>query len=62
MELVFNVEQGLCEQGYFSPGNPGILAIEHQLLEIAATPGLLQGLFYMIPIKYEDKVYVRLVK
>ena len=62
MELVFNMEQGLCDEGYFSPGNPGILAIEQQLLEIAATPDLLQGLFYMLPIKHEDKVYVRLVK
>ena len=62
MELVFNMEQGLCDQGYFSPGNPRILAIEQQLLEIAATPKLLQGLFYMLPIKHEDKVYVRLVK
>ena len=62
MELIFNMEQGLCDQDYFSPGNPGILAIEQQLLEIAATPELLQGLFYMLPIKHEDKVYVRLVK
>ena len=62
MEHVFNMEQGLCEQGYFSPGNPGILEIEQQLLEMAATPGLLQGLFYMLLIKYEDKVYLRLVK
>ena len=62
MELVFNMEQGLCDQGYFSTGNPGILAIEQQLLEIAAIPGLLQGLFYMLPIKYEDKVCIRLVK
>ena len=62
MELVFNMEQGLCDQGYFSPGNPAILASEQQLLEIAATPELLQGLFYMLSIKHEDKVYVRLVK
>ena len=62
MELIFNMEQGLCGQGYFSPGNPGILVIEQQLLEIAATPVLLQGLFYMLPIKHEEKVYVRLVK
>lgn len=62
MELVFNMEQGLCEKGYFSPGNPGIIGIEQQLLEIASTPDLLQGLFYMLPIKYEDKVYLRLVK
>ena len=41
------------------PGNPGILAIEQQLLEIAEC---LQGLFYMLPIKHEDKVFVRLVK
>lgn len=61
IQHVLHMEAGLTELGYYSCNvkNPGILALEHHLLSVAATPDLVQGLFYILPVYYEGKLYLR---
>lgn len=60
-EDILLMESQMTHLGYYSRNvkNPGILALEHQLLSVAATPDLVQGLFYLLPIHYKEKLYLR---
>lgn len=40
---------------------PPILPLESQLMETAGTPGLLQGLLYILPLLYQGKLFVRYI-
>ena len=42
----------------YGKDNPGIPALETSLLDIGSS-GILQGLFYILPIYHERKLFVR---
>ena len=38
---------------------PGIIKLENDLLEVGATTAIAQGVFYMLPLHHEEKLFVR---
>ena len=58
VDLVLDMQQGITDTELASPGDgkAGILEIEKKLLTI--TP-LCKGVFYMLPIQYNDRIFVR---
>ena len=40
---------------------PGIIKLEHSLLEVAGCPNLLNGLFYMLPLYTNGHLYIRYI-
>ena len=40
---------------------PGIIKLEHSLLELAGCPDLLNGLFYMLPLYTNGHLYIRYI-
>ena len=39
--------------------NPGIVMIESSLLDIGGNPDVCEGIFYMLPLFHEGKLFVR---
>ena len=38
---------------------PGIIQLEHTLLDVASCPDLTQGVFYMTPLYTNGHIYIR---
>ena len=56
------MEQAICESQLYSntpdDSNPGIVQIEHSLLDTGGS-SMLQGLFYMMPVLVDDILFIR---
>ena len=62
MSLVLDMENQIIQEELISddPNLPGILSLEYSLLDIGCSnPCLTQGIFYMMPIIFGTKVFVR---
>lgn len=62
------MEESLFESGFLSMGgdsaevnNVGLTSLEHSLLDVGANPYVAQGVFYMLPVHYEGKLFIRQV-
>lgn len=62
------MEESLFESGLLNMGgdsaevnNVGLTSLEHSLLDVGANPYVAQGVFYMLPIHYEGKLFIRQV-
>lgn len=63
VDLVRDMEEQLYNLELFCPPSAsGILQLEHSLLEVGGFPSLLQGLFYILPIFHNGKLFVRSVQ
>ena len=62
VNLVKDMEQVICESHLYSnaqdDSNPGIVQLEHSLLDIGGS-SMLQGLFYMMPVLVDDILFIR---
>ena len=61
------MEEGLLQFDLYSHesshnSNPGLIKMETSLLDIGTNDSVLQGLFYMVPVFYQRKLFVRLKK
>ena len=59
VELVYSMEAQMIQMELFGPGNPGIVQIESSLMDVGAHKEIAQGVFYLMPIYYERKLYLR---
>lgn len=63
LELVRDMEDAVFEAGLFSnepdSRNPGIVLLENTLLDVGASEGVAQGIFYMLPLFYQGKLFIR---
>lgn len=64
IELVRDMEQLLIEMSLFNPAsvtakNPTVVMLEQDLLEVGASSTIAQGVFYMLPLYNDDKLFVR---
>ena len=58
------MEEGLFQyelysQEAFHNSNPGLIKMESSLLDIGANDGIAQGIFYMVPVFYQGKLFIR---
>ena len=59
------MEEQLVEKGLYSPesdNETSILALEQAILEVGANLNVAQGVFYMLPVYSNGKLFVRYVK
>ena len=61
MSLVLDMENQIMQKELISddPNLPGILSLEYSLLDIGSNPWVTQEIFYMIPIFFGTKVFLR---
>ena len=61
MSLVLDMENQIIQKELITDDTnlPGILALEYSLLDIGSNPCLTQGIFYMMPITFGTKVFIR---
>lgn len=59
--LVLEMEETMHNMELFGHGNPGIAALESSLLDVGSAD-FLQGLFYILPIYHDRKLFVRYSK
>ena len=66
LDLVHDMEQAIIASSLFcntlpkpEKPQPGIIKLEHDLLEVGATREIAQGVFYMLPLYHEEKLFVR---
>ena len=64
IDLVQQMEQGLLHYELYSTetshhSNPGLIKMESSLLDIGANENVVQGLFYMVPVFYQGKLFIR---
>ena len=61
MSLVLDMENQIIQKELISddPNLPGILSLQYSLLDIGSNPCRTQGIFYMMPITFGNKVFVR---
>ena len=61
MSLVLDMENQIIQKKLISddPNLPGILSLEYSLLDIGSNSCLTQGIFYMMPIFFGTKVFLR---
>lgn len=59
-QLVLDMEEALFEKGLLRfQDETTLVALEHSLLEVAANQDVAQGVFYMLPFYYEEKLFIR---
>lgn len=60
-ELVYDMDKELCDLGLYSHDDVGggILRLEQNLLDLGANQEVAQGLFYMLPIYVDEKLFIR---
>ena len=64
------MEERMCEIGLYKEGmrntkglkHGGILSLENSFLDIGSNPLVAQGVFYMLPIYHNRKLFVRYVR
>ena len=59
IDLVKQMEQGILDYGLYSTetfhhSNPGLIKMGSSLLDIGANDSVVQGLFYMVPVFYQE--------
>ena len=64
IDLVKQMEQGLFDYGLYSTetshhSNHGLIKMESSLLDIGANDSIVQGLFDMVPVFYQGKLFIR---
>ena len=64
IHLVEQMEEGLLEYDLYSHesshnSKPGLIKIESSLLDIGVNDSVAQGLFYMVPMFYQGKLFIR---
>ena len=64
IDLVKQMEEGLLQYDLYSHesshnSNPGLIKMESSLLDIGANDGVAQGIFYMVPVFYQGKLFIR---
>lgn len=59
VNLVRDMEEKLFELNLVGRESHGILQLETSLLCAGAVPNLLQGLFYLLPVQHEGKLFLR---
>lgn len=60
IQLVRDMEDELYEKKLVDPGQKaGIIQLESALFQAGGHPNLLQGLFYMLPLYQNGKLFVR---
>ena len=60
-ELILDMERQICEMGLYNhvvPGG-GILGIEQTLLDLGSNPEVTSGMFYLLPIYADNKLFLR---
>ena len=67
LKLVEGMEKAMFNMGlYPNSGDQGnaknIIMMEHSLFEIASMPSVVKGVFYMLPIHYQGKLFIRYPK
>ena len=58
------MEQRLLDYGLYSTepshsSNPGLIKMESSLLDTGTNDSVIQGLFYMVPVFYQGKLFIR---
>ena len=63
MQLVMDMEEGLCDKDLFCPESKegGVLSLEQILLDVSSNPSVTQGVFYMLPIYHQGKLFIRYI-
>ena len=61
MSSVLDMENQIIQKELIShdPNLPGILSLEYSLLDIGSNPCLTQGVLYIMPITFGNKVFVK---
>ena len=61
LSLILDMEQKMVDDKLYSPSSlgGGLLALEHHLLDVASVHNLVQGIFYMLPVKVGHKLFIR---
>ena len=60
-ELILDMERQMCEMGLYNHDVPGggILRIEQTLLDLGSNPEVTSGMFYLLPIYADNKLFLR---
>ena len=56
---MLDMEEYMFDSKLVENDKPGILQLEHSLLDVAANEEVAQGVFYMLPFLYNDNLYIR---
>ena len=64
IHLVKQMEEGLLQYDLYSHefshnSNPGLIKMEPSLLDSGTNDGVAQGLFYIVPVFYQGKLFIR---
>ena len=61
VSFVLQMEKAMFEKGLVTPEKDvhGLLSLESAILDIGSSPSVVQAVFYMVPIYYEGKLYIR---
>ena len=63
LTLVNEMEKGIFQMGLYpntSEDNPGnLFMLEQSLLEVGSNQGIVKGIFYLFPIYYQGKLFLR---
>ena len=60
-ELILDMERQMCEMGFYNHDVPGggILHIEQTLLDLGSNPEVTSGMFYLLPVYADNKLFLR---
>ena len=62
MTLVEEMEKGFIDMNVFpntDESRYNVVMLEHSLFELGYIPNLVKGIFYMLPIFHQGKLFVR---
>lgn len=61
LSLILEMEEKMVHDKLYSPSSlgGGLLALEHHLLDVASVHNLVQGIFYMLPVKVGHNLFIR---
>ena len=61
LSLISEMEEKIVDDKLYSPSSlgGGLLALEHHLLYVASVHNLVQGIFYMLPVKVGHNLFIR---
>ena len=61
LSLILEMEEKIVDDKLYCPSSlgGGLLALEHHLLDVASVHNLVQGIFYMLPVKVGHNLFIR---
>ena len=61
LSLSLDMEEKIVDDKLYSSSSlgGGLLALEHHLLDVASVHNLVQGIFYMLPVKVRHNLFIR---